>query len=115
MLAKRKADGKVFEVYPVSDNQYLHGVSLYQASDLDFDVEEETEEVTIEGWICRDGGGGLFLCGEKPTREYDEETSDDGFWDDSDNSINLDRNLFPNITWHSEPRFVTITIKAKKK
>lgn len=113
MKAKRKSDGAIIEVYPVSDNQYLHGVNLYQASNLDFDVEEGTEEVTIEGWVARnhepEHEHDLHLFTSEPMRRQIM-----GDWY-GHGQTTLDTSLYPNVTWENSPLPVTITIKAKKK
>lgn len=122
MRARRLKDNEIVDVIPYEKAENRNDVwidgkfRMYLPSDLDFGVEEESEEVTtIDGWICRNSDGYLYLCGQRPTREYFDEIFDEGFWDDLDNSITLDSKLFPNITWRSEPEEVTLTIKAKKK
>ena len=94
MKAKRKSDGKVIEVREwrgASDVVYsdLDMNRFYQASDLDFDVEE-SEEVTIDGWVARGRDGDIYV-----------------YWDEPITS-------FPSLAWESEPLEVTITIKPKK-
>ena len=80
MKAIRKSDGKVIEVkeiYPMGD-EYIPFVQYYetedgticQDTDLDFNVEE-TEEVTIDGWVARDKNGTLWICSEEPQRYSD--------------------------------------------
>ncbi len=123
MLDKRKSDGKVIEVKEwrgASDVVYSDPDMnrFYQDSDLDFEVEEESEEVTIEGWVARDKKDGcLNLFTERPHRtqsSYREYSSED-IWDSKVMGLfPIDKSLFPSLTWQSDPLPVTITIKAKK-
>jgi hypothetical protein len=64
----------------------------------------------IKGWISRDKDNGLTLyTGTKPIREHNQ------FWDNSGNPgsyrMSIDENLFPELTWESEPIEVELTIK----
>ena len=113
MKAIRKSDGKVIEVEP---QRFMEcDGSMYAPSDLDFSVDEakETEEATINGWMARDKNGDLVCCaGSKPFKE--EKLP---FWRvDYRNYIEcIPNDLFPSVTWDSEPMEVEITIKPKKK
>lgn len=110
MKAIRKSDGKVIEVREwrgASDVVYSDPDMnrFYQASDLDFNVEE----VTIDGWVARDRDGDIYIYRNKPTRE-------DDIWldDDAPNLISLQKSSFPSLTWDSDPIEVELTIKLKK-
>ena len=114
MKVIRRSDGKVIEVREwrgASDVVYSDPDMnrFYQASDLDFNVEEP-EEVTIDGWVARDKDGEIFFYRDKPIR-------DNSFWYDSlpeGGYFGLPRDFFPDVTWESEPLDVTIAIKPKK-
>ncbi len=116
MKAVRKSDGKVIEVREwrgASDVVYSDPDMnrIYQASDLDFNVEE-AEEVTIDGWVARDENGTLWICSEEPQRYSDWWIIDT---DEEYTKKELPSYLFPSVTWESDPLEVTITIKPKKK
>ena len=106
MKAIRKTDGKVIEVVPQRFME--HDGSMYAPSDLDFNVEE-AEEVTIDGWVARDKSGDLFIYARKPERDFIK-----SYWEGETSDITPDNDLFPDITWESDPFEITITIKPKK-
>ena len=78
--------------------------------DIEPYISEETEEVTIDGWVARDVDGNIYAYRNKSTRE-------DDVWidDDAPGSFLLSITSFPSLTWESGPLEVTITIKPKKK
>lgn len=49
MLAKRKSDGKIIEVFKVSEDRYQCGLQEYEAEELDFLSKKET--AVLEGWV----------------------------------------------------------------
>lgn len=53
-------------------------------------------------FVARDKDNSLFLYGFKPTRQIDDTWYD---WDDGDRTgiIELDKDLFPMLTWEHEP------------
>lgn len=76
----------------------------YPASDLDFLPEKET--AVMNGFVARDRNSQLMLfLGNKPIRETDYWDS----WDDSYQAMPSD--LFPSVTWQSEPKKVRIIIE----
>lgn len=112
MKAIRKSDGKVIEVTPVifgysSDNAHYHPF------ELDFNAEE-SEEVTIDGWVARDEDDKAYLHSIRPERGFDDDRNV-GVWGNcvGYQMIALKR-IFPSLTWESNPLEVTITIKPKK-
>lgn len=60
-------------------------------------------------WIARDECGDLFLYEFKPTKRKIEGTWYD--WDDGDRFgiIQLDKSLFPDLSWDNEPIEVELT------
>ena len=72
----------------------------------------------IQGWVCRDKkDNALYLHAEKPYRAQSgfEEWDDPDWWEnDCASFLPLDKSLFPNLTWESDPQKVEITIKRKK-
>lgn len=114
MKAIRKSDGKVIEVEQATAYDGEIGYWDYEncdshyPSELDFNVEE-SEEVTIDGWVARDEDGDIYVYKGKPTKEED-------YWldDDAASIVLLPITYFPSLTWESDPLEVTITIKPKK-
>ena len=90
---------------------------MYAPSELDFNVEE-SEEVTIDGWVARDRlNNALFLHDEKPYRSfsgYQTDGKEDEWRSDTCPPYPIDYDSFPSLTWESEPHEVSITIKPKK-
>ena len=121
MKAIRKSDGKVIEVREwrgASDVVYSDPDMnrFYQASDLDFNVAE-AEEVTINRWLTRSKCGSLIASDSPECKRghcvwYHKEGSN---VIDLDETGLFDNNIFPDLTWESDPLEVTITIKPKKK
>ena len=113
MKARRKSDGKIIEVREwrgTSDVIYSSPDmnSFYQASDLDFNVD--SDDTVIQGWMSRDKNGDLYIYTCKPER-----ISNLGYWDGNVSDITLSNDLFPDLTWESDPEPVEIIIKRKKK
>lgn len=77
------------------------------------EIKQETDaDTVIQGWVCRDNNSlnAQVLIGDKPKRT--------GFncWENkSADCITLPKDLFPDLTWESEPEEVEIIIKRKKK
>ena len=121
MKAIRKSDGKVIEVTERSswngEKIYTADGTFYRKVELDFNVEE-SEEVTINGWVARDeedviGESALYLYPVKPFRKehwfaLPEDTAYNA-------AMRLDVGLFPNLTFENSPIEVEISIKPKKK
>ena len=79
--------------------------------------ETDSEDTVIQGWVCRDKywqkdifPSNLFLAMEKPKRNEEWKT-----WTDMGGYISLNIELFPDLTWESDPEPIEITIKRKKK
>lgn len=124
MLAKRKSDGKVIEVKEwrgASDVIYseLDMNAFYEASDLDFSIDDtkEAKETVISGWVARDKkDNALNLHAEEPYRtQSGYQQGDEPDWWESEcaSFLPLDKGLFPDLTWDSDPIEVEIIIKRK--
>ena len=75
--------------------------------------QEKDADTVIQGWVARDKNGDLVCCaGSKPFKEEKMP-----FWRvDFRNFIEcIPNDLFPNLTWESDPIEVEIIIKRKKK
>ena len=73
-------------------------------------------DTVIQGWVCRDKywqkdifPSDLFLAMEKPQRNEEWKA-----WTDMGANIPLNTELFPDLTWESDPEPVEIIIKRKK-
>lgn len=126
MKAKVKATGRIIEVekamigYVECEVVNINGFPMqnfYSESDLEF-LPEESKEVTIEGWVCRNGCNGgikdsilhLFLKGEPfPDNDTPERIGCVEMWKGA-NGLHLPSEMFPEVTWDSEPKRVKITI-----
>lgn len=80
--------------------------------------QEKDADTVIQGWVCRDKkDNALNLHAEKPYRaQSGYDVSDEPDWWESDcaSFLPIDKNLFPNLTWESEPEEVKLIIKRKK-
>ena len=99
-------------------------ISIFDAFDQIFDrayalgkQENDMEDTVIQGWVCRDKKDNtLYLHAEKPYRAqsgYDECDDPDWWENDYASYLPLDKSLFPNLTWESDPIEVEIIIKRK--
>lgn len=70
----------------------------------------EDADTVIQGWVAVDDDGDLFLYRTKPAR--DEVSL---MWMSGECPLDVGINLFPNLTWESDPIEVEIIIKRKKK
>lgn len=96
------------------DSEYVQG--LIEASWYDgytaLGKQEKDADTVISGWMARDKNGDLVCCaGSKPFKE--EKLP---FWRvDFRNFIEcIPNDLFPDLTWDSDPLPVEIIIKRKK-
>ncbi len=75
--------------------------------------QESKQETVIQGWVCRDKTGLLnfFYGGSVPYRN-----ENDGDWNTLCGRVLewLPKELFPDLTWESEPIEVELIIKRKK-
>lgn len=80
--------------------------------------KKDAEDTVIQGWVCRDKKDkALYLHAEKPYRAQSGCDVWDGpdWWEsDCPYLLPLDKSLFPNLTWESDPIEVEIIIKRKK-
>ncbi len=93
---------------------YPKGQAWVKRTDLEVieSINSLHPEATICGWVARTQNGTLGLCRIKPERRC-------GDWWISiapeDSAIyRLPHELFPDITWESDPLQVEITIRPKK-
>lgn len=78
-----------------------------QETDAD---ETDAEETVISGWVARDSDGNLFMYSIKPERDEALQV-----WIGRYANCGMRINLFPDLTWDSDPESVEIIIKRKKK
>lgn len=72
--------------------------------------KQEKDADVIQGWVAVDDDGDLFLYRTKPARD---EVS--GMWMSGECPLDVGINLFPDLTWDSDPEPVEIILKRKKK
>lgn len=73
--------------------------------------QEKDADAVISGWASRDKDRALILWESKPQRN--NITNDE--WGMANGIMLLPSQLFPDLTWDSEPEPVEIIIKRKKK
>lgn len=74
--------------------------------------QEKDADAVIQGWVARDSNGSLYFYRCKPERV--RLNSNDGLWmSETLNELNSD--LFPDLTWESDPIEVELIVKRKKK
>lgn len=72
--------------------------------------QEKDADTVIQGWAARDKSGDLYIYTCKPERIINL-----GYWGGNVTDITPSNDLFPELTWESDPLQVEITIKRKKK
>lgn len=72
--------------------------------------QKKDTDTVIQGWAAREGDGALALYSTKPER-YEKSL----LWMGRYANFYIQEDLFPDLTWESEPEPVEIIIKRKKK
>lgn len=75
--------------------------------------QEKDTDTVIQGWVARDSDGTLSLFEVKPERVRYKQDIKEGLWM-AKTMADLVSELFPDLTWDSEPEEVEIIIKRKK-
>lgn len=88
--------------------------TIYDEAVLEF-LPEESKEVTIEGWLCKNEyeDGFARIHTEEPQSGLDEMpfTGEQlGIWRSNGNIYIISDELFPNLKWTDSPKKVKITI-----
>ncbi|MBD5421497.1 MAG: hypothetical protein HDR49_00490 [Bacteroides sp.] len=123
MKAKVKASGDIIEVkeWRGSSNVVYStpDMNMFYASDEVEILSEKSEEAVLEGWVCRDGREDikdsilrLYLKGEPFPDNDKPERIGMGYlqmWKGA-NGLHLPSEMFPEVTWATEPKRVKITI-----
>lgn len=104
MKARRKSDGKIISVEAIVYN--AKNGERYSPSELDFNVD--AEDTVIQGWVGRDMSGSLYVYCHEPERNLMK-----CLWEGDIMSISLSDDMFPDLTWDSEPIKVSILIKRE--
>ena len=118
MKARVKATGEIIEVEQLTRTtaMCLANGKIYHKSqlDLNFNLDNQHPEATISGWVVRTKRGELIFSDPPPCGKsnviwhYREGT-------DVRQLLELFGNdIFPSLTWESDPIEVEITIKPKK-
>lgn len=87
----------------IAHDSYLQGAQDYLGK------QDKDADTVIQGWVAVDDDGDLFLYRTKPARD---EVS--GMWMSGECPLDVGINLFPDLTWDSEPIEVEIILKRKK-
>lgn len=66
-------------------------------------------DTVIQGWVGRDMSGSLYVYCHEPERNLMK-----CLWEGDIMSISLSDDMFPDLTWESDPKPVEIIIKRKK-
>lgn len=124
MEAKVKASGDIIEVKEWrGSSDVVHStldMNMFYAADELGILSEKSEMAVLDGWVCRDGYPGgikdsilhLYLKGEPfPDNDKPERVGKDylKMWKGA-NGLHLPSEMFPEITWDTEPKRVKITI-----
>lgn len=111
------ADDYINEHLEEDDSDYGYYQGRSDALHELYPGELKDTDTVIQGWVVRDReidtklfSSDLFLGFEKPTR-----IEEWGKWADMGDYIELDSNLFPDLTWDDDPIEVELIIKRKKK
>lgn len=123
MKARVKLTGEIIEVERLTNTTYgrLDVAQIYRKDMLDFDLPEPEEEVTIEGWVCKDeyDDGFARIHTEEPYPGHEELLPDSleliEVWKSNGNVYLISDEIFPDLKHTDTPKKVTITIKPKKK
>lgn len=78
-----------------------------------FKVEKEDVE-TIKGWLARDKDGSLAVyLYIKPYKAIGRDNIPLDYWYNNKPCIDLDENLYPEVTWNTEPKEIEVQIIFK--
>lgn len=104
---------KTAEQYEVCNSEFVQEimVAFEQGANFALGKQEKDADTVIQGWVARDKDGALQLWESKPQRNnitWDE-------WGMAKGLMLLPDELFPDLTWESDPEPVEIIIKRKKK
>ena len=72
--------------------------------------QEKDVNAVAQGWAARDKSGDLYIYTCKPERIINL-----GYWGGNVTDVTPSNDLFPDLTWESEPLPVEIILKRKKK
>lgn len=89
-------------------NGLAHDAYLHGAQDS-LGKQEKDADTVIQGWVARDMDGRLYVYCHEPKRNLME-----CLWEGEIMNISLSDDMFPDLTWESEPIEVEIQIKRKK-
>jgi len=70
--------------------------------------QEKDADTVIQGWVARDMNGRLYVYCHEPKRNLME-----CLWEGEIMNISLSDDMFPDLTWESEPIEVELIIKRK--
>lgn len=86
--------------------------AIRKAVEFGVSLAESDADAGIQGWVARDSNSDLFIYNDKPKRDTRWDSVE--IWN-GETYIELDSNLFPDLTWESDPEPVEIILKRKPK
>lgn len=114
MRVKIKATGEIVEVTPTYNlkdrndtaTYYTDGrLGLWAAEEIDFLSKKEA--AVRDGYVARDGLGNLLFSRSLPKKRVGL-----GWFIPCGISYKLPTDLFPSVTWLSEPKLIRITVET---
>ena len=92
-------------------DRYIEYTKVYKWVVNALGKQEKDADTVIQGWVARDSDGTLSLFAVKPERvRYRRRNG--GLWM-AKTMTDLNSELFPDLTWESEPIKVSISIKRE--
>lgn len=103
---------KTAKQYEVCNSEFVQEIMVAFEQGVNFALgkQEKDADTVIQGWVAKDNDSqGLYLYSSMPTRGVN-------MWNGHGSLLTpLDANLYPDLTWDSEPEQVEIILKRKKK
>ena len=110
-MTEKEINRKAQETYPKRysyDGFTKHDLNYQKREGYTKAIQEIEEQPKIKGWIYREKNDELYISaqGRKPFRKTDYDfTMSDGW------IVELDEDLFPELTWESEPVEIELLIR----
>ena len=114
-MTEEQINQKALEAYPEKLYKDCDGNSYDDNENYREGYIKALEEISslskVKGWVARDRGGDLHIFKAKPDRVKDNLGLDyDNYWC-GEYITELDCDIFPDLTWESEPIEVELLIR----
>lgn len=120
MKARIKSTSQIIEVETIYDENSIGNVHFldtnnnkYFLQELDF-IDPDSEEETITGWLARDENGDINIFDSVPHKVVGDFWMNQGCYYLMKDLQYENPNIFPSVTWESDPLKVRITIAPIK-